>query len=250
MKREEEQARNSYNTMAKFYHEYRTTKFKGGWFFNEYLEMPEMLKLLGNVKNKSILDWGCGSGIYAKILAKKGAKVKGFDISKEMLSIAKKDNPKLDLRLGSGYKIPFKEKFDIVYSSLAMHYVKDWDKALSQVSKVLKKNGLFLFSGGNPIIDSTVTTYDNNKLKTIGTKNYFDEKMDYADWTLPNKKTVRIRVYPKTYETVIKTIIKNGFEIMDYVDAKPLPSSKKKFPEQYKLWSKVPKFCIWKLKKK
>ncbi len=45
-----------------------------------------------------------------------------------MIDIARKENPIIDLRIGSGYKIPFKGKFDIVVASLVMDYLKDWDK--------------------------------------------------------------------------------------------------------------------------
>lgn len=250
--KEEKQTKQTYDIMAKFYHEHRTKKFKGGWFFNEYLEMPEMIKTLGNVKEKKILDWGCGSGIYAKLLHKKGAKIKGFDISEEMINIARKDNPKLDLRVGSGTKIPFNEKFDIVFASLALHYLKDWNKVFKEVSRVLKNNGLFIFSDDNPVTKSSKSIIHNKKkLKALGIRNYFKEgEMHYADWKLPNRKTVRIRSYAKTYETIIKTILKNNFEIIDYIDTKPLSSAKNKFKEEYELWSKVPKFVIWKLKKK
>lgn len=250
--KEERQTKQTYNDMAKFYHEYRTTKFKGGWFFNEYLEMPAMLKTLGNVKGKKILDWGCGSGIYAKILDKKGAKIKGFDISEEMIKIARNDNPKLDLRVGSGLKIPFNEKFDIVFASLALHYLKDWDKVFKEVSRVLNKGGLFLFSDDNPVTKSSKSIiYEGNKIRGLGIRDYFKEgEMHYADWELSNGKTVRIRSYAKTCQSIIRVIINSNFEIIDYIDVYPIPSAKEKFPEEYRLWSKVPKFVIWKLRKK
>ncbi|MEK6898960.1 MAG: hypothetical protein AABW79_02595 [Nanoarchaeota archaeon] len=81
--KEERQTKETYNIMAKFYHEHRTSKFEGCWFFNEYLEMPAMLKALENVKGKKILDWGCGSGIYAKMLDKKGAMLKDLILAKK-----------------------------------------------------------------------------------------------------------------------------------------------------------------------
>src|SRR3990167_6368968 len=109
MKLEEREVSKKYDFMTEFYHNWRTKENLQGWFYNELLEMPATLELLGNVKHKKILDFGCGTGIYAKLLTKKGAIVKGFDISEEMLKIAKQENPKLDLIMGSGYKIPFKE---------------------------------------------------------------------------------------------------------------------------------------------
>ena len=63
--------KNIYDRIANDYYNIRTNKSTKGWFYNEMLEMPTTLKLLGNIKNKKILDLGCGPGIYAKILSKK-----------------------------------------------------------------------------------------------------------------------------------------------------------------------------------
>jgi 2-polyprenyl-3-methyl-5-hydroxy-6-metoxy-1,4-benzoquinol methylase len=77
MKTDEKEASKKYNIIANHYHTWRTKENPNGWFYNELLEMPTTLGLLGNVKNKKILDFGCGTGIYAKILTRKGAKLKG-----------------------------------------------------------------------------------------------------------------------------------------------------------------------------
>ena len=85
MKTDENIAKKNYDISAKAYHNLRTIENPQGWFYNELLEMPSTLELLGNVKGKKILDFGCGSGIYAKLLTKKGAKIKGFYISNEII---------------------------------------------------------------------------------------------------------------------------------------------------------------------
>jgi 2-polyprenyl-3-methyl-5-hydroxy-6-metoxy-1,4-benzoquinol methylase len=82
MKPDEKEAANKYNTVAEHYHNWRTKLNPKGWFYNEMLEMPSTFELLENVKDKKILDFGCGTGIYAKLLTKRGALVRGFDISK------------------------------------------------------------------------------------------------------------------------------------------------------------------------
>lgn len=250
MNKEEKEANKKYNTLAKFYHNTRTKEFPNGFFFNEMLEMPATFELLGNVINKTILDFGCGSGIYAKRLTKQGARVKGFDISDEMLNIAKKENPGLDLRLGSGYKIPFKEKFDIVIAPLVLDYLDNWDKAFQEVSKVLKTGGYFIFSHGNPVAECREKVKVGKKeYKVLGLINYFKETAHYANWKYFNK-SISMPSYHKTYETIIKTIINNGFEIVNYKDTYPIPQSKKKFPQYYKICSKIPYFSVWKVKKK
>ena len=145
MNKEEKEAKKVYEDSAEFYHDYRTRINPNGWFYNEYLEMPATLKVLGNVKGKNVLDYGCGSGIYTERLRRKDAKVKGFDISKKMLDIARKNNPGVEFKQGSGYNIPFREKFDIVLAPLVIHYMKDWDKVFKEVKRVLNKGGLFIF---------------------------------------------------------------------------------------------------------
>ena len=84
------ETKETYNRLAKWYYSLRTKKYPSGWFYNELLEMPTTLKMLGNIKGKKILDFGCGPGIYIKVLKKKGAKLKGVDISEKMIKIAKK----------------------------------------------------------------------------------------------------------------------------------------------------------------
>lgn len=248
-RKEEKEAAKKYNLIAEHYHNLRTKGDVGWWFYNEGLEMPATLELLRNVKGKKILDMGCGSGIYAKLLTKKGAIVKGFDISREMLKIAKKNNPKLELVHGSAYKIPFNEKFDIVQASLMLDYLSNWDKVFREVRKVLKNRGYFIFSVGNPVSECVKKKIfiNGKKIRTWDNEGYFGEKPFYTTWKVHSAGLkVKMPSYHKTYETIIKTIIKNGFEIVDYKDAFPIRKAKKIFPLKYKIFSKIPYFCVWK----
>lgn len=252
LSKEEKESVTMYNNCASFYHDYRTKINPRGWFYNEFLEMPATLELLGNVKGKKILDYGCGSGIYLKLLKSKGANVKGFDISEEMLKIAKKNNPSLELRQGSGYAIPFKEQFDVIVASLVVHYMNDWDKMFKEMARVLKKRGIVVFSTGNPVYEvSKNMMIKGKKYKVLGIKDYFKEEVFYNSWTNPyNQKEICVPVYHKTYETIIKTILRNGFDIVDYKDCFPTLVSKKLFPKDYAKYSKMPMFMVFKVRKK
>lgn len=249
MKSEEKEAIKAYDLSAEAYHNWRTKANPSGWFYNELLEMPSTFELLGNVKGKKILDFGCGTGIYAKILTRKGALVKGFDISKNMLDIAKKENPTLDLREGSGYKIPFNEQFDIVLASLVVHYMKDWDLMFREVSRVLKRGGVFIFSTGNPVYDSRKkVVIGKRKLRVFG--DYFTEGEMSRPWRNSDGKKTTMISYHKTYESIIKTVLQNNFEIVGYKDCFPLKKAKRLFPQDYAEYSKIPFFCAWKVRKK
>ncbi len=248
MKPEEKEAIRVYDSLAESYHNQRTKKCPHGWFYNEMTEMPSVLGLLGDVKGKKILDLGCGSGIYAKLLTKKGAIVKGFDISPEMIKIAKRENPNLDLKVGSADKIPFNEQFDIVLASLVVHYLKDWSVMFKEIRRVLKKGGILIFSTGNPMSESVERIkYKGKTFRVYG--NYFTErKLNYL-WDTETGKA-KVFAYHITYETLIKRILKSGFEIIGYSDCPPIKIAKKDFPEDYESYLKRPSFCAWKVRKK
>lgn len=105
-----------------------------------------------NRSTKSILDIGFGNGLVLEKLAKDKAAGKielyGIDPSTEMLKIAKgksaKTGHKINLRLGSSRLIPFKKKFDIVYTSLSYHHWKDRESAIPYILKRINKNGSFI----------------------------------------------------------------------------------------------------------
>lgn len=248
----EEKVKKKYDFIAQSYHNMRTKEHPQGWFYNEFLEMPAVIEMLGNVKGKKILDMGCGTGIYAKILRDKGAKVKGFDISEGMIEIAKKENPNIDLRVGNVEKIPFNEKFDIILASLVVHYLPDWDKMLRQVKSHLNKGGYFIFSTGNPVSEKAEKKRINGKkFRVFG--NYFDEGKITGIWhnvSGPDgkKRDIEMFSYHITYETLIKRILNNGFEIVGYKDSFPSIKAKKLFPNDYDFCSKVPYFTVWKVR--
>ena len=242
MKKEEKEAKQIYNESAE-----NLREIGKGWFFKDFLETPAVLELLGNVKNKKVLDFGCGVGHYTKRLIKQGAKVKGFDISEGMVKIALEESPNADLKVGSGYKIPFNEKFDVVIAPLVLHYLSDWDKVFKEVKRVLKKEGVFIFSGYNPVLEVLDLNFKNKKFEFEG--NYFKKEKIWKKWEHANKKD-SIFFYHKSYEEIINTILKNKFEIVGYKDTFPLKKSEKLYSKSYNKWSKLPKFSVWKVKKK
>ena len=238
----EKEVRDAYDKLAKTYHKKR----KQGTFYNEFLEMPATLSFLKNVKNKRVLDLGCGTGIYSKILKNRGAKVFGIDISPKMLEIAKSNVKGVDFRVGTVYKLPYKSNyFDIVVASLVAHYFTRLDKAFKEIRRVLKKNGVFIFSSDNPVISATRRMKGKPRRYRIFT-DYFNEGKFYTRWPT-FKSTMPYRHV--TYQTWIKTIVRNGFVIEDYIDAKPIKAGEKINKVSYKFTSKVPYFFVFKIRK-
>ena len=245
----------NYDRFAKFYFERRKDKTRLD--YNRDIEVPALIKLIGNVKNKVILDIGCGFGDHAKKLSKQNyLKLIGFDTSKELIKLAKQQQiPRSFFYVGDMNKRLKHENssFDIVYAGLVIHYTRNPAKLFKEVNRVLKKGGIFCFSTGHPIFDLInqtdehiigVKKQSNGKRIIFG--NYFDESLKKNNLGGLGK----MKVYNFTFETLIKSVLNNGFELIDYKDAKPTPISKKYDPEKYRVTTTLPTFILFKFRKK
>jgi SAM-dependent methyltransferase len=137
---------------------------------------------------------------------------------------------------------------------LSIHYIKDQDKLFKEVNRVLKKGGIFCFSTGHPIFnllnqsdEHKIATQKSPEGKRIIWGNYFDESQKVNDL---GKIVGKIKLYNFTYETLLKAGLNNGFELIDYVDAKPIPQSKKWDADRYRLTTTLPTFILFKFIKK
>ena len=105
---------------------------------NNLFEIPALFSLLPELKGLRILDLGCGFGEHCKDYIRMGAeKVVGIDISEKMLEVAKVENsdPKITyLNLAMEDLNEIDGEFDLVISSLALHYIEDFDGVLKNIN--------------------------------------------------------------------------------------------------------------------
>jgi len=104
-----------------------------------------ILKFLGDLKGRKLLDIGCGTGQTSCFFAKRGAVVTAIDISGEMIkrtkALAKKQGLNITAIKMSGNKLAFKDNsFDIVYGCGILHHLS-LHTAAAEISRVLKKGG-------------------------------------------------------------------------------------------------------------
>lgn len=137
---------------------------------HKYLEKPAIEKELpGTFEGKAVLCIGVGSGDeLQEILARNPARVTGIDLSAELLNIARSGFPGVELQQMDMTAMDFPDaSFDFVYSSLTLHYAKDWDVLCTEIYRVLKKGGELLFSTHHPDYWSRKTatgnTYTNQR---------------------------------------------------------------------------------------
>lgn len=102
-------------------------------------------------RNKKILDLGCGTGRFSIELLSYKSHVISFDPSESMLKeVSKKGNENLNLIQGVGHKLPFKsESFDGCICINVFDHIKGPNILLSEISRVLKKDGVLVFNFSN-----------------------------------------------------------------------------------------------------
>lgn len=111
----------------------------------------EAITDLVDSKPKKILEIGCGTGILTRHLLVKfqEASVLSFDLSKEMAGIAAQKNPG-KVFVADAERIPLKgNSFDLIVARGVLHHLPRLEKVLKEVSRLLKKNGVFIFSEPN-----------------------------------------------------------------------------------------------------
>jgi len=114
-----------------------------------------MIRFLSPPENKEILDYGCGTGIFARELRDQGAKVIGVDVSRGMIDIAKRNASHgiLYYRIHSGDFEQFRDRsFDHAVSNFVFCAIPKKETIrliLSGIFRVLKENGSFIMMNSN-----------------------------------------------------------------------------------------------------
>lgn len=114
------------------------------------------LNLLGNISGKKIIEVGCGGGQCSFAFTKQGATCTGVDLSEEQIKfardLAQEENVEVDFIEGDYHDLDMipDKSFDIAFSAFAFQYAHDLNKVFSEVSRVLKDDGQFVFSLDHP----------------------------------------------------------------------------------------------------
>ena len=99
------------------------------------------------VKDKTVLELATGTGLIAKHIVKATAHIEATDASAEMIAEAKRDNQsaKLHFSVQDMFRLPYADKsFDVVIVSNALHIVPQPEKALQEIKRVLKDDGVLI----------------------------------------------------------------------------------------------------------
>jgi trans-aconitate methyltransferase len=107
-----------------------------------------LLEMLEAKPEERILDVGCGTGHLTAKIAANGAQVTGIDRSGEMIQQARAAYPALRFEVMDAREIKFAEKFDAVFSNATLHWIKEPERAVEGIARVLRLGGRFVAEFG------------------------------------------------------------------------------------------------------
>lgn len=193
--------------------------------YNALIERPLMLELIDNVDGQSILDIGCGFGDIDKILALKGAlRILAIDSSHKMIEKALCENSDANVEysvMDAKNISQIEETFDLVISSLAFHYIDDFEKLICQINELLKHKGKLCFSIEHPIYTACLYfmqwEYDDDG---------FEKGFILDHYSMQGERNLewlgqQVKKYHRKVETILMTLIRNGFLIEEVIEPSP-----------------------------
>lgn len=187
-------------------------------------EWPVLQKMLPPLAGKRVLDLGCGFGWHCRYAREQGATtVLGVDISEKMLARAREmtDNPAINYRRAALEDLDLTpQSFDVVISSLALHYVERVDVVFRHIFDWLTPGGVAVLSVEHPVY--TARAEQDWHYAPDGTRlfwpldTYQDEGIRRTRWFTDN-----VVKYHRTVSTWLNTLIDAGFTIAHVAEPPP-----------------------------
>ena len=201
---------------------------------NETEEKPALFSLAPDLCGKAVLDLGCGFGENCAEFQRLGASsVMGVDISRRMLDGADVRCPGIEFVCADMNDLGFlgDRRFDAVFSSLAIHYVKDFNKLARQVYEHMNDGGVFIFSQEHPLTTAPMGGVSWEKADD-GTKLHYN----LTDYSASGQRIVSWMVdgivkYHRTFSDIVNALIGAGFTVERMLEPSPDAEFLKKYPQ-------------------
>jgi SAM-dependent methyltransferase len=158
---------------------------RGDWARQHVLD-PIMLERVSARRFECALDVGCGEGRFCRMLKERQIPAVGIDPTSDLIAQAKKLDPNGQYHLARAELLPFPERsFDLVISYLTLIDIADFRKAVTEMVRVLKRDGTLLIANVNSFITSSPTGWvrdPDGRYLHYPVDRYLDEFPEWVEW--------------------------------------------------------------------
>ena len=195
-------------------------------------EWPALRAMLPDLRDRHVVDLGCGFGWFCRFARDAGARgVLGIDVSENMLARAREmtADPAITYRRADLEALTLTEAaFDLVYSSLTLHYLSNLPALFAKIQQALVPNGRFVFSIEHPLM----TAPSEQGWRIEGARHvwpidsYLAEGPRTTDWLA--KGVIKQH---RTMATYLNLLIATGFSILGIEEWGPTEAQIAAHPE-------------------
>jgi SAM-dependent methyltransferase len=178
-------------------------------------EWPALRAMLPDMAGRAVLDLGCGFGWFCRWARTRGAaEVLGLDVSERMLERGRQttDDTAITYRREDMERLELpRDSYDLVYSSLALHYIADLPRLMRQVYGALRLGGALVFSVEHPIFTAPSApgwTDAGAGRRVWPVDDYAQEGPRSTDWLA--KGVIK---HHRTVATYLNTLVDLGFTL-------------------------------------
>lgn len=194
-------------------------------YYAEYLNGPALKRVVGDVKGKEVLDIGCGEGFLSRYFAEAGAEVTAVDISEALIEAAIEEEQRHPLGVtyvatdAANLDMLESESFDVASCHMALMDIADYEAAIGEVSRVLKKGGRFVAVIEHPCFNTR--TLDGKPVSGWETRLREDGSKEYLHYRVGEYFTRHSYTWEWRHERLPSGFVTTGFHrtLSDYVNA-------------------------------
>lgn len=199
-----------------------------------------MLRLVGDVTGRRVLDLGCGEGRFCRMLSERGAETVGIDPTRTLVATAASRHPSGSYVRAPAENLPFADaSFELAVSYITLVDIEGYREAISEVARVLKPGGRFVVANVGFTSASSAWVRDEQGRRLYRpVDRYLEERPIPLQW-----RNIQVINWHRPLSAYMRAYLGEGLLLRDFLEPMPPDDSLRDDP-YFEDWYRVPEFTV------